>query len=41
MYSDATVLKGNVLWNVACDKLMETATITEPAAEESAEDTAQ
>ena len=41
MYSDATVLKGNVLWNVACDKLMETATITEPAAEESAEETAQ
>lgn len=41
MYSDARVLKGNVLWNVACDKIMETATITEPAAEEAAEDTAQ
>ncbi len=41
MYSDAGVLKGNVLWNVACDKIMETAVITEPAAEETAEDTAQ
>lgn len=41
MYSDTTVLKGNVLWNVACDKIMETATITETAAGDQDADTAQ
>ena len=31
MYSDVTVLKGNVLWNVACDQIMSTASIAEKA----------
>ena len=30
-YSDQNVLKRNVLWNVACDAIMSTATITETA----------
>lgn len=29
MYSDINVLKGNVLWNVACDAIMSTATVVE------------
>ena len=37
MYSDMTVLKGNVLWNVACDAIMSTANITETT--ETAEET--
>ena len=32
-----TVLKGNVLWNVACDAIMSTANITETT--ETAEET--
>ena len=30
-YSDKNVLKRNVLWNVACDEIMSTATVTETA----------
>lgn len=39
MYSDQKVVKDNVLWNKACDVMMETATITE--AEETEETTGQ
>lgn len=41
MYSDIHVLKGNVLWNVACDKILETATVTEKAETDQTEDAAQ
>lgn len=40
-YGDIQILKNNVLWNVACDKIMETATITEKAADDQTGEAAQ
>lgn len=41
MYSDMNVLKGNVLWNVACDTIMSTATVTETEGASADEEAAQ
>ena len=40
-YGDIQILKNNVLWNVACDKIMETATIIEKAADDQTGEAAQ